>query len=51
MSGVFGAISKKDIVGTLFYGTDYYAHLGTQFGGLAVQGDQLYRQIHDISQS
>ncbi|MFC1510296.1 amidophosphoribosyltransferase [Candidatus Omnitrophota bacterium] len=51
MSGVFGAISKKDIVRTLFYGTDYHTHLGTQFGGLAVLGDKLHRQIHDISQS
>lgn len=51
MSGVFGVISRKDIVNTLFYGTDYHTHLGTQFGGVAVQGGQLYRQIHDISQS
>ncbi len=51
MSGVFGAISKKDLTRTLFYGTDYHTHLGTQFGGVAVLGDELYRQIHDISQS
>ncbi len=51
MSGVFGAISKKDVGKILFYGTDYHTHLGTQFGGVAVLGEELYRQIHDISQS
>jgi len=33
----------------LFYGTDYHCHLGTEFGGLAIQGDQLYRAIHRIA--
>jgi amidophosphoribosyltransferase len=35
----------------LFYGTDYHSHLGTQYGGLAVLGEDFQRQIHDISQS
>ncbi len=51
MSGVFGVVSNKDCVDDLFYGTDYHSHLGTEFGGLAVLGEDFYRQIHDISQS
>jgi amidophosphoribosyltransferase len=51
MSGLFGVISKDDCVKTLFYGTDYHSHLGTEFGGLAVLGKKLQRQIHDISQT
>ncbi len=35
----------------MFYGTDYHSHLGTEFGGLAVLGEDFQRQIHDISQS
>ena len=48
MSGIFGVVSKKDCLEDLFYGTDYHSHLGTQFGGLAVWGDELKRKIHDI---
>lgn len=51
MSGVFGVVSKGDCLETLFYGTDYHSHLGTQFGGLAVLGEEFTRQIHNISQS
>ena len=52
MSGIFGAVSKKgDCAQTLFYGTDYHSHLGTEFGGMAVLGKDFVRQIHDISQS
>ncbi|MBN1688243.1 MAG: amidophosphoribosyltransferase [Candidatus Omnitrophica bacterium] len=52
MSGLFGVVSKKgDCVSTLFYGTDYHSHLGTEFGGIAVLGDDFTRQIHNISQS
>ena len=51
MSGIFGAISKENCVQTLFYGTDYHSHLGTEYGGMAVWGDRLRRQIHNISQS
>jgi amidophosphoribosyltransferase len=35
----------------LLFGTDYHSHLGTQFGGVAVLGDDFVRQIHNISQS
>jgi len=48
MSGIFGVVSKNDCLEDLFYGTDYHSHLGTQYGGLAVFGDELIRKIHDI---
>ena len=51
MSGIFGVVSKKDCVDTLFYCTDYHSHLGTEYGGMAVLGDKFKRQIHKISQS
>ena len=52
MSGLFGIVSKNDCVNTLFYGTDYHSHLGTQYGGLAVlDGDKFDRHIHNISKS
>jgi amidophosphoribosyltransferase len=51
MSGIFGVVSKGNCVETLFYGTDYHSHLGTEFGGMAVFGDDFSRQIRDISQS
>ncbi|MFH2145576.1 MAG: amidophosphoribosyltransferase [Candidatus Omnitrophota bacterium] len=51
MSGIFGVASKKDCMQTLFYGTDYHSHLGTEFGGMVVLGRDFTRQIHDISQS
>ena len=52
MSGIFGVVSKGNCVETLFYGTDYHSHLGTEFGGLAVLGGEIFsRHIRDISQS
>ncbi len=51
MSGLFGVVSKTDCSDVLFYGTDYHSHLGTQFGGLAVYGEDFVRQIHNIGQS
>ncbi len=51
MSGIFGVVAKDDCVRDLFYGTDYHSHLGTEFGGIAVLGENFSRQIHDISQS
>lgn len=53
MSGLFGCIDKngRDCAKNLFTGTDYHSHLGTEFGGLAVWGSKLLRQIHDISQT
>lgn len=51
MSGLFGVISKGNCVETLFYGTDYHSHLGTQKAGLAVFDHRIQRSIHDISTS
>ncbi len=51
MSGLFGVVSKGNCAETLFYGTDYHSHLGTEYGGLAVLGDEFSRQIHDLRQS
>jgi len=48
MSGIFAVTSKGSCTETLFYGTDYHSHLGTQFAGLAVWGDSLNKKIHDI---
>lgn len=51
MSGIFGVVTKGDCAETLFYGTDYHSHLGTEYGGLAVLGEDFSRQIHNIGQS
>jgi len=51
MSGIFGVVSKGNCAESLLYGTDYHTHLGTEFGGMAVLGEQFVRQIHDVSQS
>lgn len=51
MSGLFGVVSESNCSETLFYGTDYHSHLGTQYGGMVVLGDEFVRQIHDLSQS
>jgi amidophosphoribosyltransferase len=49
MGGFFGIAGKTDIVGDLFYGTDYHSHLGTKRGGLAVgNGEGIVRYIHNI---
>jgi amidophosphoribosyltransferase len=49
MSGFFGVATRDDCVQDLFFGTDYQSHLGTQRGGLAVQGSKGFtRFIHDI---
>lgn len=49
MSGIFGVASRSNCMDDLFYGTDYHCHLGTEFGGLAIQGNQLHRAIHRIA--
>ena len=51
MSGIFGVVSKGDCAETLFYGTDYHSHLGTEYGGIAILGEDFTRQIHNLSQS
>ena len=51
MSGIFGVVSKGNCAETLFYGTDYHSHLGTEYGGIAVLGDEFTRRIHNLNQS
>jgi len=51
MSGIFGVVSKTNCAETLFYGTDYHSHLGTEYGGIAVLGEDLSRQIHSLDQT
>lgn len=51
MSGIFGAVTKADCAEILFHGTDYHSHLGTQYGGMAVLGQEFAREIHDLRQS
>ena len=50
MGGFFGAISRRDCVLDLFFGTDYHSHLGTRRGGMAIydERDGFQRQIHSI---
>ena len=51
MSGLFGVASKSNCARILFYGTDYHSHLGTEFGGMVILGEEFHRKIHDIRQS
>ena len=50
MGGFFGAISKRDVVLDVFFGTDYHSHLGTRRGGMIIHDpkDGFQRQIHSI---
>ena len=51
MGGFFGAVSRKDTISGVFFGTDYHSHLGTKTGGMAAYDEQigLQRSIHTIS--
>ena len=49
MSGIFGVVSRSNCMEDLFYGTDYQSHLGTEFGGLAIQGNKVHRSIKRIA--
>ncbi|MDD5711341.1 MAG: amidophosphoribosyltransferase [Smithellaceae bacterium] len=52
MGGMFGVVAKDDCVKSLFYGTDYHSHLGTENGGLAVWNEgEFSNHIHSISQA
>ena len=52
MGGLFGVVADGNCAQTLFYGTDYHSHLGTEHGGMAVFGSKgFYKSIHDISQA
>ena len=50
MGGFFGAISKRDCVLDIFFGTDYHSHLGTSRGGMVIYDREsgFQRQIHNI---
>ncbi len=50
MSGFFGAISKKDVVTDVFYGTDYHSHLGTKRAGMSfiTPSGSFKRSIHSL---
>ena len=50
MGGFFGAISRRDCVLDVFFGTDYHSHLGTRRGGMVVYDPEagFQRQIHNI---
>ena len=41
MGGFFGAVSKRDCILDVFFGTDYHSHLGTRRGGMAAYDPQL----------
>ena len=53
MGGFFGAVSKRDCILDVFFGTDYHSHLGTRRGGMAAYESQLglQRDIHNIENS
>ena len=53
MGGFFGAISKKECINDLFYGTDYNSHLGTKRAGLVTFDPEkgFYRTIHSIERN
>jgi amidophosphoribosyltransferase len=50
MSGLFGVISTENCISSLYYGTDYHSHLGTEYGGIAFINDKRMpvKKIHDI---
>ena len=54
MSGLFGVVSKKNCISSLYYGTDYHSHLGTEYGGIAFideNNGMPVKKIHDIANS
>lgn len=50
MGGFCGAISNRDVVLDVYFGTDYHSHLGTRRGGMAAWDPELgfQREIHNI---
>jgi len=54
MSGLFGIVSKNNCISSLYYGTDYHSHLGTEYGGIAFidkNNGMPIKKIHDIANS
>lgn len=50
MGAYFGVVSKRDVLGDVYFGTDYHSHLGTKSGGIAVYDKDvgLQRKIHNL---
>ena len=50
MGGFFGAVSQRDCVLDIFFGTDYHSHLGTKRGGMVTYSKEtgFVREIHNI---
>ena len=50
MGGFCGAISNRDVVLDVYFGTDYHSHLGPRRGGMAAWDPELgfQREIHNI---
>ena len=50
MGGFFGAISRKDCIYDVYFGTDYHSHLGNRRGGMVFYDENrgFQRQIHNI---
>ncbi len=53
MSGLFGIVSNDNCISSLYYGTDYHSHLGTEYGGIAFidENDMPVKKIRDIGNS
>jgi amidophosphoribosyltransferase len=53
MSGMFGVVSNDNCISSLYYGTDYHSHLGTEYGGIAYVNEKgiPIKKIHDINNS
>ncbi len=53
MGGFFGAVSKRDAIFDVFFGTDYHSHLGTRRAGIAAYDPEkgMQRKIHSIVNS
>ena len=53
MSGLFGIVSNENCISSLYYGTDYHSHLGTEYGGIAFINEKgmPVKKIHDIANS
>ena len=53
MSGLFGVVSNNNCISSLYYGTDYHTHLGTEYGGIAFidKNGKPVKKIHDIKNS
>ena len=53
MGAFFGAVGKHDVIGDVFFGTDYHSHLGTRRAGMAAFNNEigLQRDIHNIENS